>query len=158
MEEGLLPHSRSLDDEDELEEERRLCYVGLTRAGERLYLTRAFRRGFMGRTGPTMPSRFLSEVPAEVTGEKGRKISHSLSRRPVISDAWRMDSFHETKNSASASNFKIGDSVRHAVFGEGVVMGIDYENSDCLVTIQFPEELGTKRLLLSFAPLEKVDE
>ena len=158
MEEGLLPHSRSLDDEDEMEEERRLCYVGLTRAGERLYLTRAFRRGFMGRTGPTMPSRFLSEVPAEVTGEKGRKISHSLSRRPVISDAWRMDSFHETKNSASASNFKIGDSVRHAVFGEGVVMGIDYENSDCLVTIQFPEELGTKRLLLSFAPLEKVDE
>ncbi|MBO54507.1 MAG: AAA family ATPase [Dehalococcoidia bacterium] len=158
MEEGLLPHSRSLDDEDELEEERRLCYVGLTRAGERLYLTRAFRRGFMGRTGPTMPSRFLSEVPAEVTGEKGRKISHSLSRRPVISDAWRMDSFHETKNSASASNFKIGDSVRHAVFGEGVVMGIDYENSDCLVTIQFPEDLGTKRLLLSFAPLEKVDE
>ena len=84
MEEGLLPHSRSLDDDDELEEERRLCYVGFTRAGERLYLTRAFRRGFMGRTGPTLPSRFLSEVPAEVTGGKSANGGHSLPRTPII--------------------------------------------------------------------------
>ena len=158
MEEGLLPHSRSLDDDDELEEERRLCYVGFTRAGERLYLTRAFRRGFMGRTGPTLPSRFLSEVPAEVTGGKSANGGHSLPRTPIIGDAWRMDSLDEARNSSKSHSFKIGDSVRHAVFGEGVVMSVDYEKSDCLLTIQFAGELGTKRLLLSFAPLEKVEE
>ena len=158
MEEGLLPHSRSLDDDDELEEERRLCYVGFTRAGERLYLTRAFRRGFMGRTGPTLPSRFLSEVPAEVTGGKSANGGHSLPRTPIIGDAWRMDSLDEVRNSSKSHSFKIGDSVRHAVFGEGVVMSVDYEKSDCLLTIQFAGELGTKKLLLSFAPLEKVEE
>ncbi len=71
MEEGLLPHSRSLDDEDQLEEERRLCYVGMTRARRRLYLMRAFRRGFRGEFGPSMPSRFLSDVPARLRVGEG---------------------------------------------------------------------------------------
>ena len=63
LEEGLLPHSRSMDSEEQLEEERRLCYVGMTRAQRRLYLLRAFKRGFMGRSGPTLPSRFLRDIP-----------------------------------------------------------------------------------------------
>ena len=66
MEDGLLPHSRSLDDPAALEEERRLCYVGMTRAKERLYLVRAFRRGFRGGSGPNMPSRFLLDIPQEL--------------------------------------------------------------------------------------------
>jgi DNA helicase-2/ATP-dependent DNA helicase PcrA len=69
-----------------------------------------------------------------------------------------MDSLDEVRNSSKSHSFKIGDSVRHAVFGEGVVMSVDYEKSDCLLTIQFAGELGTKKLLLSFAPLEKVEE
>ena len=71
MEEGLLPHSRSLDDEDQLEEERRLCYVGMTRARRRLYLMRAFQRGFRGEYGPSMPSRFLSDIPAALRVGEG---------------------------------------------------------------------------------------
>ena len=76
MEDGLLPHARSLDEEAGLEEERRLCYVGMTRAKERLYLTRAFRRGFRGGTGPNLPSRFLLDIPRElVAGQEQPKPS-----------------------------------------------------------------------------------
>ena len=76
MEDGLLPHARSLDEEAGLEEERRLCYVGMTRAKERLYLTRAFRRGFRGGTGPNLPSRFLLDIPRElVAGQEQSKPS-----------------------------------------------------------------------------------
>ena len=82
MEDGLLPHSRSLDDPASLEEERRLCYVGMTRAKERLYLVRAFRRGFRGGTGPNMPSRFLLDIPQELvsrpdTGEPARQATQA---------------------------------------------------------------------------------
>ena len=112
----------------------------------------------MGRTGPTLPSRFLSEVPVEVVGGKSANVNRSLSRTPVVGDVWRTDSLGEVRKPSIADSFRVGDSVRHAVFGEGVVMDLNYENNDCLLTIQFSGDLGTKRLLLSFAPLEKIED
>ena len=84
MEDGLLPHSRSLDEEASIEEERRLCYVGMTRAKDKLYLTRAFRRGFRGGTGPNLPSRFLLDIPSELTsaGEPDAPPSQDAARPP----------------------------------------------------------------------------
>ena len=84
MEDGLLPHSRSLDEEASLEEERRICYVGMTRAKDKLYLTRAFRRGFRGGTGPNLPSRFLLDIPTELiaTGEPDAEPSAAAERPP----------------------------------------------------------------------------
>ena len=82
MEDGLLPHSRSLDDPASLEEERRLCYVGMTRAKERLYLVRAFRRGFRGGSGPNMPSRFLLDIPQELVSRPDTRRTRSAAARP----------------------------------------------------------------------------
>ena len=93
MEDGLLPHSRSMDEPASLEEERRLCYVGMTRAKDRLYLSRAFRRGFRGGTGPNSPSRFLLEIPRELISQPGAPDrtrtddSKPPSRRPRLTDA-----------------------------------------------------------------------
>ena len=84
MEDGLLPHSRSLDEEASLEEERRICYVGMTRAKDKLYLTRAFRRGFRGGTGPNLPSRFLLDIPTELiaAGELDAEPAPAVERQP----------------------------------------------------------------------------
>ena len=91
MEDGLLPHARSIDEEASLEEERRLCYVGMTRAKERLYLTRAFRRGFRGGTGPNLPSRFLLDIPRELVAglEQSQSSPSNGSGRTEVSGATR---------------------------------------------------------------------
>jgi len=160
LEEGLLPHSRSLEDEAELEEERRLCYVGFTRAGERLYLVRAFRRGFMGRSGPTLASRFLNEIPASLSNNVGSGLAHGrLSSKVITEDVWQSSGVYASASPpAVAQTFQIGDSVRHSAFGEGVITSLDYSSSDCEVTVQFTGGLGAKRLLLSFAPLQKIEQ
>lgn len=155
LEEGLLPHSRSMDSEEQLEEERRLCYVGITRAQRRLYLLRAFRRGFMGNSGPTLSSRFLREIPADLIApakqdQTRARGSTPLARTPLA-------------NAPAAAPVpvrevpSIGDLVRHSTFGEGVVMECLAASGDHEVTVHFKGEVGIKRLLLSFAPLEKID-
>ena len=155
LEEGLLPHSRSMDSEEQLEEERRLCYVGITRAQRRLYLLRAFRRGFMGNSGPTLSSRFLREIPADLIApakqdQTRARGSTPLARTPLT-------------NAPAAAPVpvrevpSIGDLVRHSTFGEGVVMECLAASGDHEVTVHFKGEVGIKRLLLSFAPLEKID-
>ncbi len=155
LEEGLLPHSRSMDSEEQLEEERRLCYVGITRAQHRLYLLRAFRRGFMGNSGPTLSSRFLREIPADLIApakqdQTRARGSTPLARTPLT-------------NAPAAAPVpvrevpSIGDLVRHSTFGEGVVMECLAVSGDHEVTVHFSGEVGIKRLLLSFAPLEKID-
>ena len=152
LEEGLLPHSRSMESPDQLEEERRLCYVGITRAQRRLYLLRAFRRGFMGRGGPTLASRFLRDIPQEIISS-GRKTPPETVRKPsrVV---W-------TEAAAAQPPPKpalhVGDLVRHTSFGEGVVMGYEPDGLDVQVTVAFSNGVGQKRLLLSFAPLEKIE-
>ena len=207
MEDGLLPHARSVDDPASLEEERRLCYVGMTRAKERLYLLRAFRRGFRGGHGPNLPSRFLLDVPKELAagqythgpdrqgrqppadgvdpGRRSRSSSDAPSARPVQRDR----GFEFTRRSRSgdpdgsirprrsgrsatpttrrravsgpvsngAPVFSTGDKVRHDTFGDGIVMSCEPTGTDFQVTVAFKEGGGVKRLMLSFARLERID-
>lgn len=176
MEEGILPHVRSMDDNDEMEEERRLCYVGITRAKERLYLQRAFRRGFRGGSERSEPSRFLREIPQELItspdfrepvamGSAGWASDHrGHGRPPTITkvggkypESVRKPNGTRKETSGEALTFTTGDKVRHASFGEGIVTGSKSSGVDVEVTVAFAEGLGIKRLLLSFAPLEKLE-
>ncbi len=161
LEEGLLPHARSMDSEAQTEEERRLCYVGMTRAEQRLYLLRAFRRGFRGGNGgPAVASRFLREIPEDLIAPA------NLARTPAASFAeperGRGRSIRDAALAAAAvapparATLRVGDAVRHTAFGEGIVMACDVTASDVEVTVEFAGGLGVKRLLLSFAPLEKL--
>jgi DNA helicase-2/ATP-dependent DNA helicase PcrA len=157
LEEGLLPHSRSMDSESQLEEERRLCYVGVTRAQKRLYLVRAFRRGFMGSSGPTVASRFLREMPLD--RRSAPEVSHgraATTASAVREDPW-VKAAAQSARMPARPTLASGDLVRHTTFGEGVVMSCDPSDGDHEVTVQFSEKVGLKRLLLSFAPLEKIE-
>ena len=179
MEEGILPHSRSMEDKAELEEERRLTYVGITRAKERLYLLRAFRRGFRGISEPNLPSRFLLDIPRDLIVPARTETTKAPFRAPVgTSNAPQGTSFFKaggtrqvipetarkrTTNGRSdldddeeETSFSVGDKVRHAKFGEGVVMSTKPTNADVEVTVAFKDNQGVKRLLLSFARLEKI--
>ncbi|MBU1035119.1 UvrD-helicase domain-containing protein [bacterium] len=140
FEEGIFPHSRSLNSEEELEEERRLCYVGMTRAKERLYLTYAWRRNLNGNTLFNSVSRFISEIPKHLKEkadiEKGEEIPSLDNRREKIEVA-------------------VGDKIRHVDWGIGVILNkIDTEN-DIFITVDF-ERVGLKKLSVNFAPLEKI--
>jgi DNA helicase-2/ATP-dependent DNA helicase PcrA len=141
MEEGVFPHSRSLEEQG-LEEERRLAYVGLTRAKERLTLTHAASRSLWGARGYNLPSRFLDELPQEeIERERLRPASWSGYGAPTV---------------AVRRNFpdlSTGDSVRHSTLGEGVVTRIE---ADGTVTVRFAEDGVERRLMLDYAPLEKV--
>jgi len=146
MEEGLLPHRRSYDYPDQMEEERRLFYVGITRAKQRLYLVRAFRRRSLGNTLVNLPSRFLSDIPPHLVvppdGDNERRSQPVAILSPSPSQR---------------TAFGAGDHVRHAKFGEGIVVNCLSTGEDYEVTVAFKGEAGLKRLLLSFAPLEKVE-
>jgi DNA helicase-2/ATP-dependent DNA helicase PcrA len=167
LEEGLFPHSRSTEDEDELEEERRLCYVGLTRARERLILTSAARRRVFGDYQSTEPSRFLDEIPAELI----RRIE------PVVAPSWNSTRYetrnpyarrygqakakpaetpfasYENEDQSSQSGLKVGKRVRHKQFGVGTVVLVEDEGDDTRVTVKF-NSVGTKKLLARYANLE----
>ncbi|MDY6918313.1 MAG: UvrD-helicase domain-containing protein [Chloroflexota bacterium] len=144
MEEGLLPHRRSFEYPEQMEEERRLCYVGITRAKQRLYLLHAFRRHLQGSSGPTLPSRFLTDVPSHLVKAPGTAASAGGQGRTLT-----------TKTSAKAP-LSPGDHVVHAAFGEGVVVKCIPARDDHEVTVAFKGAGGVKRLLLSLAPLEVV--
>ncbi len=149
LEEGVFPHARSMNDQDEIEEERRLCYVGLTRARERLYLSYALHRRVHGY-GVGEPSRFLREMPeAEL---------HSLNARrepaPAGYDAVAHAAAAEAVMDESLP-FKVGARVRHARWGEGLVVGVEREGTDTIVTVGFAS-VGRKRLSLQYAHLEEI--
>ena len=165
MEEGILPHVRSMESPSELEEERRLCYVGITRAKERLYLMRAFRRGFRGGSEPGTASRYLAEIPPELIlsqrepSARARSLSWTTkvgAGEPETAPA-RRSAAGSAVQEPTVSAVSTGDKVRHATFGEGIVMTCKPSGLDFEATVAFKEGHGVKRLLLSFAGLEKVD-
>jgi len=150
MEDGILPHYKSIDDPAQLEEERRLCYVGITRAKRRVYLVRAFRRRLMGSSAVNRPSRFLEDIPSNLTTTSSAMEGED-SWANVTSEA--RDKTEELKG--RLAEFKPGDHIRHEQFGEGVVVSYQYVKNDAEVVVAFDGE-GVKRFLLSFAKIEKV--
>jgi len=195
LEDGLLPHSRSLDDGEELAEERRLLYVGITRAKDRVYISHAFRRSFYGDSSVSTPSRFLSDIPLDLTEGSSASVRrrNSISRASTWSEsgvssrgqrqtrrrAWEGD--QETLSAASGQKplpvpraelddvqvdppirrksepqYRTGQRVRHARFGEGTVIESKVTGNDEEVTVAFPGD-GIKRLAASFANLEVLD-
>jgi DNA helicase-2/ATP-dependent DNA helicase PcrA len=157
VEEGILPHIKSFDDPGQMEEERRLCYVGITRAKRRVYLVRAFRRNFRGSSNVSQPSRFLDDIPRHLVsggslwaGEESQVASavYSWNRSPAFSPS--------LQDSVVLPEVKAGSRVRHAVFGEGVVVSSRAVDGDYEAVVAF-SGAGVKRLLLSFAKLEKVE-
>ena len=152
LEEGLLPHSRSIDDPDQMEEERRLFYVGMTRAKERLYLTRVFRRVVWGNASPARPSRFLTDIPQHLVSPLAM-----AGRQGVATAQWGIGAQGEKGGKATSEPLKAGEKVRHSKFGEGIVVTCVPSGQDHEVTVAFKGESGIKKLLLSFAPLEKVE-
>jgi superfamily I DNA/RNA helicase len=140
MEEGVFPHSRSIEEQG-IEEERRLCYVGMTRAMERLTLTHASARSLWGSRNYNLPSRFLDELPAEgVVSERLRPSSWTSVSRGV-----------QPRDDVPA--LVTGDSVRHSTLGEGVVVGLE---AGGVVVVRFAGDGSERRLMLDYAPLEKI--
>ena len=143
LEDGVFPHMRALGDPHELEEERRLCYVGITRAEQRVYLTRAWSRNLWGQNNFNGPSRFLKEIPDHLTTNAKRiRRSRTLEARTPVS-------------TVSDVEIAMGDRVRHAHWGEGTVSEIVGAGDRAEAVVVFNGH-GSKRLLLAWAPLEKV--
>lgn len=208
MDEGSLPHSRSVSKPEQVEEERRLAYVGFTRAMKRLYLVRARRRSLFGETQYTEPSRFLSDIPPHLLASPGSGTKSSASNtrtssnhRPDWDNDYNQDPYGDSfgrvigsgtppkssisRRSSSPSysgsyasptmppsakgmnqppakpkpknqQFKPGDRVRHSIFGNGLVLKSEMEQSTEFVEVQFEGKVGKKRLSLDFAKLEKL--
>ena len=165
MEEGIFPHSRALNDPVELEEERRLAYVGITRARERLSLSHAWSRSLYGNTQYNPPSRFLNEIPDELIEREGNADSGEDSRRYAYkSQAERGYSPPPMRHTMPLSSaqpqtphhgLKLGDDIEHPTFGEGVILEIRGEGEKAEATIRF-RLVGTKHLSLAWAPLKKL--
>jgi DNA helicase-2/ATP-dependent DNA helicase PcrA len=149
LEEGVFPHNRALTDLTELEEERRLAYVGITRAMDRLYLSYAMRRTLFGNTFAHPKSRFLEEMPSvEVIG-------NVVPMPRPAGGRWREVAIHETAGAGIQLKLQVGDRVRHPKWGEGLVSAAEGAGGDGLLTIMFPN-VGEKMVMLKYAPLEKV--
>ena len=159
MEEGLFPGMRSIGDPDEMEEERRLCYVALTRARQELYLTNARQRMIFGRTTMNQPSRFTDEIPAEDIERTGHTPEHDREWKPRkrLAPEPRAHAVVPEKPAPKAAAFNVGDRIRHTAFGEGNITKVTPMGGDALVEITF--DGGTvKRLMLRAAAqhMEKI--
>ncbi len=156
LEEGLLPHSRSLTSEDALEEERRLCYVGMTRAMERLHLSWARSRQVFGQRRVTEPSRFLAEIPEaglERTGGLFRRARPSGDEPPLWAPPPAGRPTAAPAPAVAGLEMRPGSRVRHPLFGVGTVLRREGEGDDLKVTVSFPG-VGAKKLVARFAGLE----
>ncbi|HVF52008.1 MAG TPA: UvrD-helicase domain-containing protein [Actinomycetota bacterium] len=140
MEEGVFPHIRSLGDPEQLEEERRLCYVGITRARERLYLLNAWSRSLWGGLNYNPPSRFLGEIPEELLSQADKEAPSAKGKGVV-------------RELRDPSRFRVGQEVEHQRWGRGVIIEIARSGVGVEATINFPSAGGEKRLDLSLAPL-----
>jgi DNA helicase-2/ATP-dependent DNA helicase PcrA len=153
LEEGILPHRKSFDDPQQMEEERRLCYVGITRAKKRLYLLRSYRRSLFGGSTANPPSRFLPDISPHLISSRGL---WDESPTPVPSPDFSRN-FHPSRRSVGTITLKVGDHVHHSKFGPGIVMNCNPTNDDQELTVVF-EGAGVKKLLASLAPLEKIEK
>ena len=158
MEDGVFPHLRSLGEPDELEEERRLCYVGITRAKERLYLAHAWCRSLWGQTQYNPPSRFLKEIPDQLVHmvEGQRRAQRSLGGRDRIVESAILGGRSTPVKGSGAYRLglKPGEDVVHGTWGEGVVIEVSGEGDKAQAVVRFPS-VGEKRLALSLAPLKR---
>ncbi len=155
MEDGIFPHSRTLGEKDEVEEERRLAYVGLTRARKHLYISRAEYRSTWGAPNYNPPSRFLDEIPEDVIqwrNESSATVSPSLLKRPRVATA---PPPRATGKKSTAIELNVGERVSHDTFGLGTVVAVAGEGDKAEATIKFGQ-YGEKRLLLRYAPVEKL--
>jgi len=141
FEEGIFPHSRSMHNKEELEEERRLCYVGMTRAKERLYLTYTWRRNMNGNTLFNSVSRFLSEIPAHLQN----KIKPNEGIEEIL----------PLYKGIVKEEIEIGDIVKHADWGVGIILNMVDTQNDVFITVEF-QKVGIKKLSMNYAPLEKL--
>ncbi len=162
LEEGLLPHSRSMESPVEVAEERRLLYVGMTRAERRLYMTYAYRRSWRGYrdSEPSAPSRFLEDLPDKVLEASSNR------RRQASRPSWASQSWRTSSPAPSAAvpkpkpelQYKSGQRVSHSFYGEGMVIESILEGRHEMVTVLFGNGIGVKKLLGSMAPMEPVSE
>ena len=154
MEDGVLPHMRSIDDPDQLEEERRIAYVGMTRARERLYLFRSLRRRMFGSFGSSRRSRFLKDIPFDLieAPERGQRYGDGGMGRQEREPA----AVGGDGAPVQAPPFKTGEKVTHPVFGLGIVVDCSPRPGDYEVTVAFPGNQGVKRILHSYGKLEGV--
>jgi len=156
MEDGLFPHQRSIDDLDGLEEERRLCYVGITRAMKQLYISYAEQRRLHGMDSFGTPSRFIAEIPADLVEEVRPRIQVS---RPLMGGAYRpaqpATPFRAPREEPAAPGIRLGARVRHGRFGDGVILNLEGQGAQARVQVNF-EQQGAKWLMLSYANLEVV--
>jgi len=141
MEEGILPHRKSFDDPDEMEEERRLCYVGITRAKKHVYLLRSYRRSLFGSGLVNPPSRFLEDIPPQLMTTKG---------------LWERETAPPLVSREKPTELIVGDQVYHNKFGSGIVVDCFPIRGDHEITVSF-ERMGVKKLLFSLAPLRKIE-
>ena len=141
MEEGILPHRKSFDDPDEMEEERRLCYVGITRAKKHVYLLRSYRRSLFGSGLVNPPSRFLEDIPPQLMTTKG---------------LWERETTPPLVSREKPTELIVGDYVYHNKFGSGIVVDCFPIRGDHEITVSF-ERMGVKKLLFSLAPLRKIE-
>lgn len=165
MEENLFPLSRSLMEESELEEERRLAYVGITRAEERLYLTNAFSRTLYGRTQYNRASRFLEEIGEELLESTSSRPTQSMPSRsnfqpkifkPVYQQPEQKVVSSKQETGGDSNEWKAGDKVNHKIWGTGTVVRVSGKAKDVELDVAFTQQ-GIKRLLAAFAPIEKIN-
>lgn len=162
LDEGLFPHSRTLLDPSQVEEERRLAYVGITRAERQLYVTNAITRTMYGRISAYMPSRFLAEIPPQLMEDYHRKSAMPQSRstatvpgRQRVSILTKPVASSLPKKHAVTDTYAKGDKVRHKIWGIGTVLQVIGEGANMQMKIQFPTK-GVRQVVVKYAPLEKV--
>lgn len=161
LDEGLFPHSRTLMDPAQVEEERRLAYVGITRAERQLYVTNAVTRTMYGRISAYMPSRFLAEIPPQFMEDYHRKSAMPQSRTTAVPGKQRVSILTKPvasslpKKHAITDTFAKGDKVRHKIWGIGTVLDVIGEGPNMQMKIQFPTK-GVRQVVVKYAPLEKI--
>ena len=165
MEENIFPHARAVHDltESGMEEERRLCYVAITRAKEQVYFTRAGERMLYGRTAYNPMSRFLREIPAELILDMNREMprKQSASQRSIENSGVSLSGLSlgitqtKVEDAPVSTDYQINDTIEHKKWGQGVIVGVSGSGEELSVRVIFPE-MGMKDLFVKYAPIKKV--